>query len=308
MIYLCIIMVQIIHFVAKELLNFEGLFGEDENPFKQLSVHHEPLLRRSSLYDFEIQEHLHTNLVQVFFITSGGGYLLNTGRKIHLESPCVLIVPSNTLHGFALQSEVKGDVFTIQENVFENFIKNGEAYFSSFDQLQLLSFELEDPTFWDLVRLKNQMIKELENPDPSASIALPLLFQLFLLQLYRSQSSTHEQSLEVDNRTLRHFRKFKKLLKEYIPEEHSVKFYAEAMNISSVHLNRICQSVQNQSALRLIHEQIHFEARKFLSGSSYSVAEIAYLLGFKDPPHFSKFFKKLEGITALTFRKNLEES
>lgn len=259
------------------------------------------------MYNFEIQEHLHANLVQVFFITSGGGFLLNSGKKINLESPCVLIVPSNTLHGFALQSEVKGDVFTLKESVFENFLKNGQAFFSSFDQLCLFSFDAEDPLFWDLLRLKNQMLKELENPDASAKLALPLLFQLFLLELYRSQSPENEKKLEVDSKTLMHFRKFKKLLKEHIPEERNVKFYAEAMSISSVHLNRICQAVINQSALKLIHERILFEARKFLSGSSYSVAEIAYLLGFKDPAHFSRFFKNKEGITALKFRKNLEK-
>ena len=286
-------------------MNFKGLFGEQVNPLGPFGIHHESLLTRSMLYDFEIQEHLHVDLVQLFFITSGGGYLLNSGKRVPLESPCVIIIPSHTLHGFAFQSKVKGEVFTISEAKFDAFLKNGQPFFSSFDQLSLFTFEPQASSFGELIRLKNHILEELVEQDKSSELSLNLLFQLFLLGLYRFQKVEAKAALQVDNRTLNHFRTFKKLIKLHISEERKVKFYAQKMNLSMVHLNRICKATTNQTALQIIHDQLLSEAKKFLSGSSYSVAEIAYFLGFKDPSHFSKFFKKKEGITALGFRKGL---
>ena len=289
--------------MAKRLLTYKGLFGDNIEPFGGAHVHYEPLQKRTLLYNYEITEHLHTNLVQVFLITSGGGLLLSAGRKISLETPCVLIIPSNTLHGFVFQSEVKGEVFTIPEVLFEKFLKNAPSVFSTFDQLQHFSFDPGTPLFLALLDLKNKIIRELQHHDKTTEFALSLLFQLFLLKLHRSKEESLTESIDMDNRTLSHFHTFKKLIKLHIHEGKSVQFYAREMNLTTVHLNRICKAVAQKTALQIIHEYVLQEAKKYLKGTSYSIAEIAYFLDFKDPAHFSKFFKKKEGITPGAFRK-----
>jgi len=59
---------------------------------------------------------------------------------------------------------------------------------------------------------------------------------------------------------------------------------------------------------RLIDERLHSEAKRRLMYTRQPLAEIAYTLGFKDYPYFSRFFRNLEGITAGTYRKQVEST
>lgn len=287
----------------KHFLNYKGLFGDDVALFTGSLVHHEPIQARSLLYDYEITEHLHTDLFQLFLITSGGGLLLSSKVKIPLESPCVLIIPSNRLHGFVFQTEVKGDVFTIHESFIERIIKNAPTLFASFDRLQYFPLDAGADSFFELLDLKNKIIREVQQSDKAAKLSVVLLFQLFLLNLYRLRTADEEETVKSDDRILNHFTRFKKLIKQHGHEGKTIKFYAQEMRLTPVHLNRICKTVAQKTALQLIHEQLIIESRKYLSGTTNSIAEIAYFLGFKDPAHFSKFFKKKVGVSPGVFRR-----
>ena len=291
--------------MAKQIKNFSGLFGEQTEPFEAISIHHEPLQKRSSVYDYEITEHLHTNLVQFFFINRGGGWLLSMGKKIVLEAPCVLIIPSNILHGFIFQSEVNGDVFTLPDVLYDKFLKTAPALFSKLDQMQHISFEAVSSDYQTLANLVEQIIKELQYPDHATEFNSTLLFQSLLVNLYRSKRIENQSELKSDDRTLNHFQVFKTLIRKHIHEGKSIQFFAREMNLTPVHLNRICRTVSQKSALQIVHEFVVYEAKKYLKGTSRSIAEIAYLLDFKDPAHFSKFFKKKAGMTPSNYRRDV---
>ena len=53
----------------------------------------------------------------------------------------------------------------------------------------------------------------------------------------------------------------------------------------------------------LIYGQVLLEA-KLLLNSGHSSKEVAYLLNFSDPAHFSKFFKLKIGISPRDFQQN----
>lgn len=290
--------------MAKRIQNFAGIFGDQKEPFEKFFVHHEPLQKRSALYNFEIKEHLHSNLVQLFLITSGGGLLLSLGKKITLDIPCILVIPSNVLHGFVFSSEVKGEVFTISDSQFEQCLKNAPALFSSFGQLQQITFDSGADRFLELLRLKDRIIHELNHPDKATEFNIDLLLQLLLVNLYRSKKENQIDVIETDDKTLRHFHSFKKLIKQNVHEDKAVQSYAREMNLTAVHLNRICKAVAKKTALQIIHEHVVQEAKKYLKGTAYSIAEIAYFMDFKNPAHFSKFFKKNVGKTPSSFRED----
>jgi AraC family transcriptional activator of pobA len=289
--------------MSKQLLNYRGLFGDDLALSEHSFIHHEPLQARSFRYDYEIKEHLHSDLFQLFLITSGGGLLLSSGVKIPLESPCVLIIPSNQLHGFVFQTEVKGEVFTIHESFFEKTIKRAPTVFHQFDQLQYFSLDAGADSFTELLDLKHKIIREKQRSDQATKLSLALLFQLFLLTLYRLRSADQDDPVKSDNRVLSHFARYKKLIKQHGHEGKTVNFYAGEMGITPVHLNRICKTVTQKTALQVIHEQQLVEAKKYLRGTTNTIAEIAYFLGFKDPAHFSKFFKQRVGVPPGLFRR-----
>ena len=289
--------------MPKKLLQYKGPYGEQRNPVSDELIDYEPLSKRSAIYNYEITEHLHTDLMQLFLITAGGGFLLSEGKKIALQTPCALIIPNNTLHGFVLQSDVAGDVFTFSTTFFEKNLVTVKKILLQMNQLQQLVFDKNTSTFQGILTLKNSLLKELAAYHPEKKYAIKLYFQLLLLHLYRVTQEKPVQTLPIENRTLVYFHAFQKLIKQTIHETKTIQEYAKELSISPVHLNRICQTLVQKSALQVVHEYLLIEAKKYLLGTGNSIAEISYFLDFKDPSHFSKFFRKMMGVNPRAFRR-----
>ncbi|GAB2533769.1 helix-turn-helix domain-containing protein [Spirosoma aerophilum] len=285
------------------LRNFEGLYGDSRQPFTDGFIHHELLEVRSQLYDWDIDEHLHTDLIQLFFFTSGNGVLISELRRVTLTPPCVLLIPANTLHGFAFESNMAGEVFTIAEQSLDIFSKAMPQLFLEINQLSQYPFEGLAEEFNKLQWIKDQLIREVNEDKVEKKAQLQSLLQLMLISLYRMrQDSGIEDSLST-NRTLQYFNAFQKLIRQSIHELKTIQEYAGALNITAVHLNRICQSVVKKSALQIVHDNLTNEAKKYLLNTSYSLSEISYVLSFKDPAYFSRLFKKQTGLSPGQFRK-----
>lgn len=85
---------------------------------------------------------------------------------------------------------------------------------------------------------------------------------------------------------------------------HSPSDYAQQLNIHVNHLNKTLKKTTGKTTKLLISERIALEARALLKYTNWTINEIAFCLGFEDPSHFIKFFKKSEQTTPNVFRKN----
>jgi AraC family transcriptional activator of pobA len=290
--------------MKKNLLNYKGLYGDNNQRDFGDFVHHELLATRSKLYNWEINEHLHTDLFQIFIISSGEGVLIQDNKRINLKAPCTLIIPTNTFHGFEFQSDVSGEVFTISEQFIESIFKNTPLILLELNKVKQYSFNLDSHDLNDFIYLKNKIIKTISESNPYKQISLQSLFQLFFIGLHNSYSTFEDQKESSNNRTLGYFHAFQKLIKKTLPESKLIKEYAGELRITPVHLNRICQTLVQKTALQVVHEYCITEAKKHLLYSSYSISEISYLLHFKDPAYFSRLFKKQTGLSPIIFRSN----
>lgn len=97
-------------------------------------------------------------------------------------------------------------------------------------------------------------------------------------------------------------RKFSLLLEYNFKTQHEVRYYAQALNKSPKTLSNTFALLHFPSPSKLIQERILLEAKRYLYYSDKPAKEIAYLLGFLSPAHFSRFFKQHSGRNISSFR------
>ena len=97
--------------------------------------------------------------------------------------------------------------------------------------------------------------------------------------------------------------KFKKLVDLHFGQEHGTSFYAEQLNISSDHLNRIIKSSIGKTAKEYIQSRIIIGAKRLIYFTPLSTKEIGFQLGFNEPANFSAFFKNCTGLSISNFKK-----
>jgi AraC-like DNA-binding protein len=66
----------------------------------------------------------------------------------------------------------------------------------------------------------------------------------------------------------------------------------------------VIKSKTGRTVTDWISHQTLMVAKDFLLNTSYSSKEIAYKLGFSEPTHFSRFFKKQTQMAPNAFRKS----
>jgi len=74
----------------------------------------------------------------------------------------------------------------------------------------------------------------------------------------------------------------------------------------AVHVNYLNRSVKNVTGKQTsvhIAERITAEAKALLQHTDWSVADIAYALGFGYPTYFNNYFKRVTGTTPKSLRK-----
>jgi len=105
---------------------------------------------------------------------------------------------------------------------------------------------------------------------------------------------------------------FAELLERQFPIEissqviklHSASAFAKQLNVHVNHLNKALKEITGHTTSQLINERILQEAKVLLRSTSWSIAEIAWSLGFEEPNHFSSFFKSRANTSPGKFRQS----
>ena len=274
-------------------------FGLQQKDF----VHAENLARRSKFYSWDVQNHTHKDIVQLFVIWSGSGILTTTNGRKELHAPFIVFIPINTLHGFRFKEDSDGDLYSINASFFEKELAQPPLNDHILKNLRHIEFQ-HSPHWQEIHFLNSRIQTELSDINKNQQALTALLF-LILLQLHRSTERTNKTSENLDQYTSQ-VQHFKRLVRSTIKNVSRVQDYASRMDISHVHLNRICHQVEQKNALQIIHELLIEETKEYLINSNFTIAEIAYLFHFKNPAHFTRLFKKIAGVTPKTFKQNTD--
>jgi len=105
--------------------------------------------------------------------------------------------------------------------------------------------------------------------------------------------------------------RFEKLIQNYFNSDDviqngipTVKELGESLGMSSHYLSEMLKKETGQSAKSHLQKHIISKAKNLLLSTNNSVSEVAYILGFEYPQHFSKLFKLKTGLSPREYRKS----
>ncbi|NWN82031.1 MAG: helix-turn-helix domain-containing protein [Halomonas sp.] len=287
------------------------LYGETRHwPTPDL-LHWESIPERSRLHDWRIQPHRHADLLHLLHLTAGHVNLeLEGSRRTHL-APLIIIVPAMSIHGFHFSPDTQGHILTLAGPLTDRLEKRLDA------QSEVLS----RPTAHALKRalpaqriatLMEQLGEEYRHPAPGRERLLEALTEALFIEVYRltprPSPGDETRGPRRQAQGLVHLQNYQALIEEQFRQQPSIEKFAEQLGMTSAHLNLLCRRLANRSALQLLHERLLLEAKRQLTYTNMTVAQVADSLGFSEPAYFTRFFKRLTGLAPRSFRRRQPET
>ena len=134
--------------------------------------------------------------------------------------------------------------------------------------------------------------------------AIGALLKLILISCHHlcSLNQLDVQTMESGGSLVRNF---KQLVNQNYKEWHHASAYADALNITPDHLNRVVKSLTGKTAKEHIQSRLTTAAKRMLYFTTLSNKEIAFELGFSEPANFSAFFKTCTGLAPSKFKQSI---
>ena len=229
-----------------------------------------------------------------------GYYDFNEGGMMFTSPNQILSTDEN--------AEYFGYTLFIHPDFFINYplAKNIRKYgFFSYDTNEALHLSDKEKTL--IVGLLNNIDSELNTSIDEVSQDVIISYIEVLLnysnRFYKRQFITRK----VINNDL--LSKMEHLLEDYFNKQETltkglptVEFLASQMNISPHYLSDMLRNLTGQNAQQHIHEKLIEKAKEYLTTTSFSVAEVAYQLGFEHSQSFNKLFKKKTNTTPMNYK------
>ncbi|UKI43560.1 MAG: helix-turn-helix domain-containing protein [Porphyromonadaceae bacterium] len=140
-----------------------------------------------------------------------------------------------------------------------------------------------------------QFRRRLAEPHLFQTDILGKQLQIFLLDLWEIFRSAIENVHNADNSTSLLFTRFMNMLSSYSKTEREVAFYADKLCVSAKHLSEMVKKSSGHPASYWINGYSMQEIYSLLKRPDLTLAEIANLMNFYNPAHFTRFVKKTNG-------------
>ncbi|MET1258665.1 helix-turn-helix domain-containing protein [Flagellimonas sp. DF-77] len=146
-------------------------------------------------------------------------------------------------------------------------------------------------------------VEEFSTPDKIQGDMLQMLLKRLIIM---STRLAKEQLIvkQLDNEQIEVIRKFNFLVDMHYKSKRKVSDYAEMLFKSPKTLSNLFSIYNQKSPQQIILDRLALEAKRLIHFTDRQNQEIAFDLGFNDPAHFSRFFKKMTGKTPSEYRES----
>jgi len=251
--------------------------------------------------------HRHSFYHIVLFTAGSGRHTIDFEQFTVRPGQIYFMIPGQ-VHSWQFRGRMEGYIINFSGAFLDAFLRQ-ESYAEQFPFLEGVAaqsvIQLSKAGASEATLLMQRMLREEQEQQAFFRDQIrSCLISLFILA-QRSQGTSAPGPSKGRHLTLQQFRK---LVEQHYTTMRLPKDYAAQLYITPNHLNALCRELLGKPAGEVIRDRVLLEAKRLLVNAELSISEIAWQLRFADNSYFTKFFRKLTGITPEAFRKSLAES
>lgn len=264
--------------------------------------------------------HFHT-FVELNIISDGYGIHHIHNGNINVKRGNVFIIPQNTPHAYTSTDHLTVKHILISNNFFSQYakelsnIENFEILFRIFSFLPDTnsplfldeeSFKIFE-TYWSILE-SNNLTREskLRKTNSQKVLASSLILSLISFLCTSFNLSKNQPYLEYSSKDV--IAKAIEYISLHYDEKLTNTMLADLCNMSESTFLRYFNNALNMTPAVYIAKHRISHAKILLEKNQLSITQIAQETGFFDSSHFNRTFKKIVGISPLSYKKNISNS
>lgn len=263
-----------------------GFFLFGEQSALPGALHVERLSVRAPLTEWAIQPHRHPDLFQIIVIFSGSA-LVNLGADLtRLTADQGVWLPPNIVHGFQFEPSTDGLVISLARSFCPEDIDPQaklSAWSGAFDSNCLDWFRNLENQYQQSHRFQERLL---------AHLAAMTFWQLApSLQLHFTSAAQRD------------FERFDDFLRSNMAQSIRLSEISTQLGYSLSRLHRLCKEVTGLAPAQYVERLRLDEACRLLAFTQLRINAVASVVGYPDPAHFARVFRRVAGQTPKQYRQ-----
>jgi AraC family transcriptional activator of pobA len=241
----------------------------------------------------------------IHIIVRNGSMTFSDRRQIHTAGTDDFVIwqMSNTIEDVSYSDDFEADFLLVSSDFLGLY--NPEMVWAAKGYIFIRMnpvFPLNDKALaylnGDFLQFRNRLSNEdaLFHDD-----VIGRLLQIFLFDIWDVYSSSI-QNMQTDDNSARIFIHFLNLAQKHSLTDRDVAFYASELCITAKYLSQISQAVSNQPASTWIEYYAAYEIVRLLNDQSITLTDIADRMHFSSNSHFTRYCKRVTGMTPTEYR------
>ncbi|MCW3161320.1 helix-turn-helix domain-containing protein [Chryseobacterium oryctis] len=268
-------------------------------------------------FQLELAPQFRHKFYGITLIMDGSGDLKSGFWNPHIITPAIYFKSPNQVVSWNINPNITKKYLVV---FTEEFAHKNPALFNiiyDFPFFQLdkaVPFRVEEKQINELIEIYNNIEKVYHGNSKERLKMLSLYLKILLLHIkdYYEENiaklpKLNEVIIQNNDRIIA---EFYSLINNEISDlekpktDHSVQYFADKIHVHPNYLSNLLKNKTAKTAKEYINEQLLLTSKKLLTQTNMSVKEISYFLAFKEPAHFTNFFKKYNGVTPSQFIKD----
>jgi len=247
---------------------------------------------------------------EVLYLHKGSGVHVIDSNRYEVRPPCIFFMSPGQAHKLELSKDIEGYIyiFTSDFYLINQSNQNRLLEFPFFFTIQqanppLLLENSQETAF--LEKLFVQAVSEVNKAGYSEELLRSLLD---LILVYAASLYKVDEQMLVKGKGHLLVKRFFQLIEENYQNNYTVNEYASMLAITPNHLTQTVKQLTGKTSNDILQQKQLLEIKRLLVHTNLGVSEIATQLNFVDQSYFTKFFKKMTGMTPLRFRSESMKS